>query len=133
MRPLLLAFAVIACTPNWASAADVAVSIDQAARITLAHPARDIIVGNPGIADVTLLDARHLIVTGKSYGVTNLLVTDQAGRTILNRQLVVAGPTYGQVSLHRGVDVADYACSPRCERSATPAPGSASPAPQPAP
>ena len=76
----------------------------------MSGPARD--VGNPGIADVNMLDARHLVVTGKSYGVTNLVVTGPSGRTILNRQIVVGAPAAGQVTMHRGVDVAQYACAP---------------------
>ena len=132
MRLLVLAL-IAAVTPTWALGASVAVNIDQASRITLGHPAHDVIVGNPGIADVTLLDGRHLLVTGKSYGVTNLVVTDQAGRTMLSRQIIVGSPSVGEVSLHRGMEVADFACSPRCERTS---PSSAAPtasSPQPAP
>lgn len=130
MRLKLLAGLVVACAPACALAAGLAVNIDQAARITLARPAREVIVGNPAIADVSMLDARHLIVTGKSYGVTNLLVADQNGRTILSREIVIGSAGANRVSIRRGMEVADFACSPRCERTSAPtgaAPGPSSP------
>jgi len=129
MRAPLLAFAIAAAMPSLALAAGFYVNIDQATRVTLSRPARDVIVGNPGIADVNMLDARHLVVTGKSYGVTNLVVTGPSGRTILSRQIVVGAPAAGQVTMHRGVDVAQYACAPRCERALPTGP---TPAPAPA-
>ncbi|HEY5107123.1 MAG TPA: pilus assembly protein N-terminal domain-containing protein [Caulobacteraceae bacterium] len=116
MRLQLLTLLILAA-PSCALAAGLAVDIDQAARITLARPAREVIVGNPAIADVTMLDGRHLIVTGKSYGVTNLVVADQSGRTIFSREIVIGSSGPNHVSLHRGMDVADFACSPRCERT----------------
>ena len=80
----------------------LAISIDQSTRITLPASARDVIVGNPAIADVAVLDGRNILVLGKSYGVTSLMVTDQRGRTILNTQVVVSSNVGGRVSLFRG-------------------------------
>jgi hypothetical protein len=121
MRRLSLALIVAVFAPVAALAQSLAVNIDQAARITLTRPAGDVVVGNPGIADVTVLDARHLMLTGKAYGVTNLMVADQAGHTIFSRQVVVSAPDVNRISLYRGPDVYNFACSPRCER--TPMPG----------
>jgi hypothetical protein len=96
------------------------VRIDQAARLVLTSPARDVIVGNPAVADVTVIDGRSLIITGKGYGVTNLIVIDRAGRTVMDRQIIVAGPEGDQISFYRGASVYNYACSPRCERQPMP-------------
>ncbi|MHB8529575.1 MAG: pilus assembly protein N-terminal domain-containing protein [Caulobacteraceae bacterium] len=126
MRLSALMFAVLLAAPLPAAARSLRVSIDQAARIGLSKPAHDVVVGNPAIADVTVMDAHHLMVVGKGYGVTNLIVIDEAGRPIFNRQVVVGPPDANHVSLHRGVDTSEYACSPRCERQAG---GSAAPAP----
>jgi hypothetical protein len=104
-----------------AVAQSLSVNIDQATRITLSRPAHDVIMGNPMTADVTILDSRHIVLTGKSYGVTNLLINDDAGRPIMNRQVVVSAPDVNRISLYRGPDVYNFACSPRCER--TPMPG----------
>lgn len=104
-----------------ASAQSLPIRIDQAARVSLSGTARDVIVGNPAVADVTVIDGRNLIVTGKGYGITNLLVLDGRGRTILDRQIVVSASDDGRVTMYRGPDLYNYACAPRCER--TPMPG----------
>ena len=85
---------------------------------------RDVLLhgsGNPAIADVSVIDSRHLLVMGRSYGVTNIVVTDARGRTIFNQQVVVSAPDQDRVSFYRGPNLNNYACSPRCER--TPMPG----------
>jgi hypothetical protein len=125
MRHLFLA-ALASAFATTASAATFAVTIDQSARVSLSAPARDVLVGNPSVADVTLLSPTSLAVLGRSYGVTNLVVIDKNGRTILERQIVVSAPDENRVSMFRGPNVWNYACSPRCER--TPMPGENDPA-----
>ncbi len=88
--------------------------LDQSLRVGLSAPARDVIVGNPAIADVSISDQRHVVVTGKTAGITNLIVTDQAGRTILSSELVVTRSAGYQVSLINGPTVVGYACAPTC-------------------
>ncbi len=117
---LLAAFAALAISGS-ALAQGVPVRIDQATRISLSAPARDVFIGNPSVADVTVIDGRNLLVMGKAYGVTNLVVLDARGRTILDRQIIVSASDDGRVSFYRGPDVYNYSCSPRCER--TPMPG----------
>ncbi len=132
MRLIVSTIAAIAAFFTLASAAladPLAVQIDQSTRITLPSTARDVIVGNPSIADVSVLDARNILVLGRSYGITSLMVTDQRGRTILNTQVVVSANDVGRVSLFRGPEMQTYACAPRCERTAAPgAAGAAAPA-----
>ncbi len=127
MRRAALAFLIAALAPTAALAQSLAVNIDQAARVSLGRAARDVTVGNPAIADVTVLDDRHLMVTGKSYGVTNIMVADASGRTIFSRQVVVSAPDANRISLYRGPDIYNYACSPRCERTPMPGERGASP------
>ena len=81
-RLAFLTFAATLATQP-AAAEILTVRLDQSARVRLSAPARDVVVGNPGVADVSMLDSRNIVVLGKSYGVTNLLVVDRAGRTIL--------------------------------------------------
>lgn len=117
---LLAALSVLTCA-GAAAAQGLTVRIDQATRVALSAPARDVVIGNPSVADVTILDARNILVMGKGYGVTNIVVIDARGRTILDRQIVVSASDDGRVSFYRGPDVYNYACAPRCER--TPMPG----------
>jgi len=123
MRRLLALFTAVTtlAVSGMAWAQGMAVRIDQASRVTLPAAARDVFIGNPSVADVTIIDGRNLLVMGKTYGVTNIVVLDSRGRTILDRQIVVSAADDGRISFYRGADVYNYACSPRCER--TPMPG----------
>lgn len=118
--PVLAALATLAFA-GAAMAQSLTVRIDQAARVALPATARDVMIGNPAIADVSVIDGRNLVVVGKGYGATNLIVVDGRGRTILDREIVVSAVDDGRISFFRGPDVHNYACSPRCER--TPMPG----------
>lgn len=121
MRRPVLILAALLLSPLPALAAPVYVNIDQAMRVSIPRPAKDVVIGNPMIADVTVLDDHHILVLGKSYGVTNLMVTDRDGRTIMNEQLAISAPDNNRMSVYRGPDVYNYACASRCER--TPMPG----------
>lgn len=123
---VLLTAAATLAAGGLARAQGMPVRIDEATRVTLPAPARDVFIGNPSVADVTVVDGRNLLVMGKTYGVTNIVVLDARGRTILDRQIVVSASDSGRVSFYRGPDVYNYACSPRCER--TPMPGERDPA-----
>ena len=115
MRRALFAL-TLALSPVAVSAASLGVPLDQSLRLTLTSAAHDVIVGNPSIADVTVSDDHHLIVTGKQDGMTNLIVTDQRGRTIFDRQIVVHGGGAGDaVTLIAGATATTYACAPTCE------------------
>jgi hypothetical protein len=115
MRHALIAL-TLALSPVVASAASLGVPLNQSLRLTLTSAAHDVIVGNPTIADVTIADDHHLIVTGKQDGMTNLIVTDQRGRTIFDRQIVVHGGGAGDsVTLIAGATATTFACAPTCE------------------
>ena len=113
MRSSVIAL-LLALVPAIACAGRLAVSLDQSVRLTLSTPAQDVIVGNPDVASVQVADSRHLVITGKKYGVTNLIVTNGAGRTIYNGQLIVSAPDVGRVSVYEGPVPVNYACAPRC-------------------
>ena len=117
MRSLILALTLTAL-PAAALAASLGVPLDQAVIITLSAPAHDVVVGNPAIADVTISDQRHLVVTGKTGGVTNLMVDDAAGRTIFDRQIVVGSSSGDRVEVIHGAQVVSYACAPICQQVA---------------
>ena len=63
--------------PSTASAAeDLIVNYDQSQLVRLPRPAAEIIIGNPAIADVNVQNGNLLVVTGKTFGITNLIVLD---------------------------------------------------------
>ncbi len=121
MRRLLLALTaplmVLTSAPTANAAPTLSVPIDQSAALNLPRGTRDVLIGNPAIADVSVLDSGKAVILGKGYGVTNLIVVDQLGRTVLERQIVVSAPTAGRVSVIRGARVDDYACAGGCERT----------------
>ncbi len=112
----LIAFGATGARPSWATGL-IAVGLDQAKLVRLQEPAADIIVGNPSIADVSVENSKLLVVTGKSYGSTNIIVIDAKGAQILNSDLSVIDPAHGLVTVHKGTDL-DAAftsyCAPRC-------------------
>src|SRR6185312_6766755 len=114
MRKLALSL-VLALAPAAALAGSLEVPLDQSAFVALPGPAHNVIIGNPAIADVSVPDERHLIVTGKGAGVTNLVVTDAAGRPIFDRTIVVGAEPGDRVALINGGQVTQYTCAPRCE------------------
>lgn len=117
MRLVLAAMAAILLATPAAAAEPLRVGIDQSTRVQLSGTARDVVVANPAVADVTMLGGRNLVVLGKRFGVTSVLVVDALGRTIMDRTIVVAAPE-GSVSVYRGALGSAYACSPTCEVAA---------------
>ena len=63
----------------------LAVMIDHARVVKLPERTQTVIVGNPIIADVTVQRNGIMVVTGKSYGVTNLIALDGAGALLSSR------------------------------------------------
>ena len=70
-----LASAAVLLTPapGTAQTGSLNIEIDQAQRVQLRGPAGSVIVGNPAIADVTVVDSNTLYITGKGYGVTEIV------------------------------------------------------------
>ncbi|MDO8902859.1 MAG: pilus assembly protein N-terminal domain-containing protein [Phenylobacterium sp.] len=99
-----------------AAASSLSVRLDQGAKVRLPGAARNVVVANPRIADVSLLGPQDLVVVGKGYGITNVVVTDAAGRVLFDRDVVVSAPEYGQMSYIRGGQSRTFSCSPRCEQ-----------------
>lgn len=97
------------------------VRMDQGTRIMMRGPIKDVVIANPKIADVNVLDSRSLVVLGKAVGATSLLVVDPAGRVLTDRQVIVSSSDQGRMSLYRGgKPTQDYACSPQCGAVAPP-------------
>ena len=111
----LLAVVSMGAAPTAKAASDdVVVTIDQANLVRLDRPAAEIIVGNPSIADVSVQSGKLLVVTGKSYGRTNLIVIDADGKQVINKFLSVTEPGPGYIMVHRGSAQGTYFCAPNC-------------------
>jgi Flp pilus assembly secretin CpaC len=92
----------------------IAVTLDQAKIAKLPAGATALIIGNPMIADVTLLKNNNsMVITGKGFGQTNLIAIDAQGSVILERQVRVL-PTRTVLILQSGSSRISYACNPDC-------------------
>jgi hypothetical protein len=100
------------------AAETLTVVLDQAQIMQLPDRVGTIIIGNPLIADVTLQAGGIMVVTGKGYGATNLIVLDRAGATVMTKTIQVVGPR-DAVVVYRGIDRESYSCAPKCERRIT--------------
>lgn len=72
-----------------------AMLVPAGAAITLRldRPARQVIIGNPAVADVTVQSPRVLTVFGKAASATTLTVLGEGGRVVLDVPLVVGAGT----------------------------------------
>ena len=114
----LAAVASLAAMPvvaGKAKAEDLIVQYDQARLLTLDQPATNVIVGNPSIADVTLKSTKLLVITGKTFGVTNLMVLNDEDKVIYNSRILVKSDGSKVVTLIRGDSKNTFACVPVCE------------------
>ena len=86
------------------------VEIDRVQRIQLRGAASSVIVANPDVADVTVVDASTLFITGRGFGSTELVVVDAIGRTLFQTVVNVTSPAAGHVRVWRGGQSVDMAC-----------------------
>jgi Flp pilus assembly secretin CpaC len=96
----------------------ITVILDRARIAKVPDRTSTIVVGNPLIADVTIQSGGTMVVTGKGYGVTNLIALDRAG-TVLAEQLVRVLSPDDSVVVYRGTARESYSCAPDCERRIT--------------
>ena len=115
----LLSAATLGVTPTQAES--VTVNVDEARVMKLPERVATIVIGNPLIADATLQSGGILVVTGKSFGATNLLALDRAGRVVMDKTVQVLGASTSNdlVIVFKGVERESYSCAPDCERRLT--------------
>ncbi len=97
-----------------ADATDLVVRYDQSQLIRLPRPASDVIIGNPSIADVTVQGGNLLVVTGKTFGITNIIALDAQRNVIQDQRVVVEAEDRRTLVVHKGSLRETYTCSPTC-------------------
>lgn len=122
-KQVCVALGLVAALTPAALADPFRVKVDQTVTLRLAKPANSVVIGNATVADVVVHDATTLLVTGKTYGTTNLLVLDPAGNEIYANQIAVAGSDPSQLTIVRGDGTYTYSCIEKCRP--TPAVGDA--------
>ena len=116
-----LSVAAVLAVSGPANAAEIQVPLDHVRTVILERPAKTIYIGNPTIADITVVDARHVFVLGKTFGSTNLVALDAAGEETVNEQVVVTDRPGSTVTIQRGVARMSMICTTtHCEGSPIP-------------
>ncbi|MCO5090256.1 pilus assembly protein N-terminal domain-containing protein [Bosea sp. (in: a-proteobacteria)] len=122
LRAAVAALAMTLCggafaAPQGAPSESVVVLVDHAKVVRLPEQARTVIVGNPAIADVAIQRNGVMVVTGKSFGVTNLIALDAAGTLLAESLVQVSAASDAVLTVQRGMDRESYACNPVCQPS----------------
>lgn len=112
---LTLASGFIAAPVMAADGAPINVNVNMARILRINASAATVIVGNPGIADVTIQDPQTLILTGRSFGQTNLIVLDSGGNPIADTMIEVVQMQAGVTTVYQGQARTSLACAPICQ------------------
>lgn len=121
-RVLLAALLSMAAAPAFGASPDdgrLMVSVDHARVLKIDRAAETVIIGNPSIVDVTVHDATTLVLTGRSFGITNLVIIDRDGKAIIDQEVAVQSDEAGTVRIYRQADRTTLACLPTCEPTVT--------------
>jgi hypothetical protein len=101
-------------------AGGIVLALDHARVMRMVGGVTTIIIGNPAIADASMPDPGTIILTGKSYGETNMVMLDENGDVLAEQTLRVTVRGQSLVSVYRGVQRTTLSCSPTCEIRPTP-------------
>ena len=118
LAAVLAAPVVLAVSMSCAAPETIVVTMDQARLGRVPPRTATLVVGNPLIADVTVQAGGAIVITGKGYGVTNVIALDSYGQKIYEKLVRVQGPAENVV-VYRGMTRESYICEPNCERRIT--------------
>jgi hypothetical protein len=124
VRLFALCLVVAAGLPAPVHAADISVILDQARMVKLPDRVATVVVGNPVIADAAVQSGGWMVITGKGYGLTNIVALDRTGAILMERTVEVRGPQ-NVVVVYRGAERETLSCTPECSRQLTLGDGSA--------
>lgn len=111
--------AVVMSNVPLARASDLVIKYDQSQILRLPQPVSEIIVGNPSIADVTVQSKKMLVITGKSFGITNIIALDADKNIIQDQRIVVQRDQAKIVNVTKGGNRQSYNCSSQCNPTIT--------------
>ncbi|KQW32190.1 hypothetical protein ASE36_08380 [Rhizobium sp. Root274] len=103
-----------------AAAADdvLRVYMNSARILKLDRPVSKVIVGNSEVADATVADSKTIVLTGRAYGTTNLVLLDADGNAIVDERILVSIDESNTVRVYKATDRTVLSCTPNCEEHA---------------
>ena len=112
-----------------AFAAQMNVPMNEMGVLPLEGSPATVVVGNPMIADVAVVEGNTLVVHGRIFGNTEVIVLDAAGQVLTSVSVSVTDTWRGGLALHRGnpdpgmdyvAESVNYVCNPVCVRALHP-------------
>ena len=84
-------------------------------RLPLSEAAGSVIVANPNIADVNVVDSHTVYVIGRGYGSSAVTILNRAGRPIFDGQIMVTAGQQNAVTMYKGSKASVMVCSNVCQ------------------
>ncbi|MBT9371451.1 pilus assembly protein N-terminal domain-containing protein [Rhizobium sp. CSW-27] len=94
------------------------VYMNQARVLKLDRPVAKVIVGNADVADATVADPTTIVLTGRAFGTTNLVLLDSRGEAIADERILVSIDEGNTVRVYRQTERTVLSCTPACEQHA---------------
>ena len=92
------------------------VYMDHARVLKLDRPVSKVIVGNSKVADATVADSKTIVLTGRAFGTTNIVLLDIDGNAILDERILVSIDEGNTVRVFRQTERSVLSCTPNCEQ-----------------
>ena len=116
---ILALFSAFLAPPTIAADGMLNVFMNQARVLKLDRPVSKVIIGNSDVADATVADAKTIVLTGRSFGTTNLVIIDTDGNAIVDERILVSIDEGNTVRVFRQTVRSVLSCTPNCEEHAT--------------
>jgi Flp pilus assembly secretin CpaC len=107
--------ATVLPTAVLAEASGMQVMMNQAKIVKVARPIDTIVIGNSAIVDAAVQDGTTIVLTGKGFGTTNVVVLDKEGQAIVDQQVTVSRQESDSVRIYRRAQIQTLSCTPYCE------------------
>lgn len=119
---LALAVAAMATTVGtaYADGEMMRVFMNQARILKLDRPISKVIIGNAKVADATVADAKTIVLTGRSFGTTNIVLLDRDGNAVLDEIILVSIDESNTVRVFKQTERTVLSCDPNCELNSNP-------------
>ena len=101
------------------AADDLVVRYDQSQLLRMPRAVSEIIIGNPSIADVSVQSGNMLVITGKTFGITNIIALDADKNVIQDQRIVVERDERSIVNVSRAGLRQSFSCTPNCSPTLT--------------
>ncbi|RCW23299.1 putative type II/III system pilus formation protein [Ciceribacter lividus] len=102
-------------TPALSADEMMRVYMNQARVLKLDRPVSKVIVGNAEVADATVADAKTIVLTGRAFGTTNLVLLDADGNAIVDERILVSIDEGNTVRVFKATERTVLSCTPNCE------------------